>query len=75
MKQSCNLPPTLFDIFANDLVNEINGHDLGFDIGDQKLAMLLYEDDIVMMAKTEDLQIMLYTLQSVKSKCMLFRKG
>ena len=87
VKQGCNLSPTLFAIFANDLVNEINGLDLGFDIGDRKLSLLLYADDIVMMAKTEeDLQTMLDTLYSWckrwrvlinagKSKCMHFRKG
>ena len=41
VKQGCNLSATLFAIFANDLVNEINGLDLGFDIGDWKLSMLI----------------------------------
>nr|XP_022342009.1 protein preY, mitochondrial-like isoform X2 [Crassostrea virginica] len=30
-----------FAIFANDLVNEINGLDLGFDIGDRKLNVII----------------------------------
>ena len=54
VKQGCNLSPVLFAIFANDLVHEINGLDLGFDIGDRKLSILLYADAIVMMAKTEE---------------------
>ena len=76
-----------FAIFANDLVNEINGLDLGFDIGDRKLSMLLYADDIVMMEKAEeDLQTILDTLHSWckrwrvlinagKSKCITSGRG
>ena len=87
VKQGCNLSPTLFSIFANDLVAEINNLGLGIDIGERKLAMLLYADDIVLMAESEEnLQSMLNTLSdwcrrwrvlinTNKSKCMHFRRG
>lgn len=87
VKQGCNLSPTLFSIFANDLVAEVNNLGLGIDVGDRKLSMLLYADDIVLMADGEDkLQSMLDTLgdwckrwrvliNTNKSKCMHFRHG
>ena len=47
VKQGDNLLPTLFSIFIDDLVDEINEHGLGVNIGDSKLSILLYADDIV----------------------------
>ncbi|XP_053394824.1 uncharacterized protein LOC123524463 [Mercenaria mercenaria] len=87
VKQGDNISPTIFSIFINDLVKEVNDLDLGFDLGERKVSMLLYADDIVMFAKTkEDLQSMLNVLHNWckrwrvlintdKSKCMHFRKG
>ncbi len=87
VKQGDNLSPTLFSIFINDLVQEVNDLGLGFEIGDTKLSVLLYADDIVLIAKSENhLQTMLNTLcdwckrwrvliNTSKSKCMHFRKG
>ncbi|XP_048743557.2 uncharacterized protein LOC125656974 [Ostrea edulis] len=86
VKQGDNLSPTLFSIFANDLVHEINSLDVGVNIADEKLSVLLYEDDIALIAKTpEELQCMLQKLHNwcrrwrvlintEKSKCMHFRK-
>lgn len=64
LKQGCNLSPTLFSVFSNDLVAEINDLDLGVPIGDTKVSILMYADDIVLMANSEnDLQSMLNVLQ------------
>ena len=87
VKQGCNLSPTLFSVFANDLVQEINDLDLGIEIGDSKVSLLMYADDIVLVASSEEhLQSMLNTLHdwckrcrvlinTTKSKCMHLRKG
>ena len=65
VKQGCNLSPTLFSIFANDLVAEVNDLDIGIKVGDRKLSLLLYADDIVLVAESEEkLQSMLDTVHS-----------
>ncbi|VDI60354.1 Hypothetical predicted protein [Mytilus galloprovincialis] len=86
VKQGDNLSPTLFSIFINDLVQEINDLNLGVDLLETKLSLLLYADDIALVAKSaEDLQCMLNTLHqwckrwrvlinTDKSKCIHFRK-
>jgi hypothetical protein len=48
VKQRDNLSPTLFSIFANDLVHEINSLDLGVNIADKKLSVLLYTQMILL---------------------------
>lgn len=87
VKQGCTLSTTLFSIFANDVAAEINDLDIGIPIGDTKLSLLMYADDIVLMADSEEkLQTMLDTIHNWckrwrvlintdKSKCMHFRKG
>lgn len=87
VKQGCPLSPTLFAIFANDLVKEINDLNLGIKVGDTYVSILMYSDDIVLLADSEGkLQTMLNTLHNwckrwrvlintSKSKCMHFRRG
>jgi hypothetical protein len=87
VKQGCCLSPTLFSVFANDLVKEINDLDLGITMGEAKVSILMYADDIFLIADSaEKLQSMLNTLHSwckrwrvlintSKSKCIHFRKG
>jgi hypothetical protein len=63
VKQGDNLLPTLFSIFIDDLVDEINEYGLGVNIGDSKWSILLYADDIVLVALSEaDMQNMLNKL-------------
>jgi hypothetical protein len=65
LKQGCLLSPLLFNLFINDLVTLITSLDMGIDIGDEKLSILLYADDIVLLAETEsDLQTLLNALNS-----------
>ena len=85
VKQGCTLSPTLFSIFANDLVHEINDLDLGIVVGDKKVSILMFADDIVLVTDSEDsLQTLLNTLHewcrrwrvlinTKKSKCIHFR--
>ena len=58
-----NVSHTLFSILINDLVQEINGLDIGFIVDESSLSMLLSADDIFLFAKTADsLQKMLDVL-------------
>ena len=86
-KQGDCISPTIFSIFINDLVADINALDLGVEIDNRKISLLLYADDIVSVASSEnDLQKMLDTLSkwcnkwrvvinTDKSKCMHFRSA
>ena len=63
LKQGCMLSPLLFNLFINNLVETINSLGLGVDIGQEKVSVLLYADDLVLVAETEtDLQTLLNTL-------------
>ena len=61
VKQGDSLSPTLFSVFINDLVKQINDLNRGFYLHSKKLSILLYADDIAFIAKSEeaDLQCML----------------
>ena len=73
--------------FIDDLVKEINALGLGIKVGEEKLSMLLYADDIVLVAHNEqDMQTLLDKLHdwckrwrgliyTDKSKVMHFRIG
>ena len=87
VKQGDNCSPTLFSIFIDDLVREINELGLGINVGDAKISLLLYADDIVMVAYNgQDMQTILNKLHdwckrwrvlinTEKSKVMHFRRG
>ncbi len=82
------LSPFLFSMYINDLEDEFYLKGLeGIDIGMIKIFLLLYADDIAILASTkEQLQEGLNTLQTYcqkwkltvntnKTKIMIFRKG
>ena len=50
-KQEDSSSPTLFAIFINDLVKEINDLDIGGQVGDRKVSLLLYADDMQQLRK------------------------
>ncbi len=57
LKQGCLLSPVLFYLFINDLVDEIKQSVKGVNIGDEWIVVLLYADDICILAENEaDLQ-------------------
>ena len=80
------LAPTLFAIFINDLIVELNILKKGVDIHGDNVAALLYADDLVIIAESEkELQDMLHKLNEWcikwsmqinpgKSKAMHFRR-
>ena len=67
IKQGCVLFPTLFDMFINDLMLDIQALNIGIGLGDYNLGALLYADDVVVLGETEsDLQT---TLDIVAAWC------
>ena len=64
LRQGCCLSPLLFNCFVNDFACKVKALDIGIDIGgESKACIMLYADDIVLMAETEtDLQLMLNLL-------------
>jgi hypothetical protein len=65
LKQICVLSPVLFNIFINNLVTDIKALDIGIDIEGENIGILLYADDIVLIAENEnDLQLLLDILNT-----------
>ena len=64
VRQRNTLAPTLFALFINDSVPEINGLRRGVTISNElTLSIMLYADDVVLISETEDgLQTMLNSL-------------
>ena len=72
VKQGCKLSPTLFSLYINDLASEIKQMNLGVDIDELQLSILLYADDIALIAPDVDsLQLMLDKLHEWCSKWRL----
>ncbi len=65
LKQGCLVSPILFSLYINDLAEEINALDVGVKCEEETVAILLFADDIILMAETEDdLQLLLNKLSS-----------
>lgn len=84
VKQGCLLSPLLFALYLNDLHEHLNG---GLFIEDMNIRVLMYADDIVMLADdVNTLQMMSNNLEHYckkwgmqvnlsKSEILIFRKG
>lgn len=84
VKQGCLLSPLLFTLYVNDIHDSLGG---GIMVDDINIRVLLYADDIVILAEDKDvLQRMIYNLEDycvkwnlivnlAKSKIMVFRNG
>jgi len=60
VRQGCVMSPVLFSFFINGLAREIKKNTQGVSVGDTRVRLLLYADDIVLLAETsKDLQDML----------------
>ncbi|MCG7891260.1 MAG: reverse transcriptase family protein, partial [Candidatus Thiodiazotropha endolucinida] len=65
LRQGCILSPLLFNLYINDLALYLKSFDIGIEYGSEKLCLLLYADDIVLVAKNErDLQCLINALNS-----------
>ena len=63
IKQKDCISPTLFSLFINNIVHEINDLELGVNLDDERVSLLLYADDIVILSNDENgMQTMLNTL-------------
>ena len=63
VKQGCILSPTLFSVYINDLADRINSLQCGVSYSEEMLSILLYADDIALIAPDEQsLQNMLCVL-------------
>ena len=60
VRQGCVMSPILFSLFINGLAREINEKGKGIDVGGRRVRLLMYADDIVLLAESaRDLQNML----------------
>ena len=70
VRQGDTLAPTLFAIFINDLVPEINNLRRGIrTLQDDMVSILLYADDVILISESsDDLQDMLNTLYNASNQ-------
>ena len=67
LRQGCSISPILFNLFINDLAFKIKALGKGIKVGDDMVSILLYADDVVLLAScATDLQAM---LDSVSDWC------
>ena len=71
VRQGCVVSPLLFDVFVDRLAREVKRLGLGVAAGGGRLSLLLYADDIVVLAESqEDLQKM---MNAVHAFCRRWR--
>ena len=59
----CLLSPLLFNLYIDDLIRDMKLLNVGIDIENEKMCILLYADDVILIADTEeDLQSLLNCL-------------
>ena len=69
VRQGCVMSPVLFSFFINGLAKEINKRTKGICVGDRKVRLLMYADDIVLMSETKrDLQNILDVVTTYSKK-------
>ena len=86
VRQGDPISTTLFSVFINDVVEELNKLNVGINIDGYMLRCLLYADDLVLIAETpNDIQLLIdilntwankwrLTINIKKSEIMHFRK-
>jgi hypothetical protein len=53
LKQGCILLSIMFNIYVNSFIDDINAFNIGIDIDNEKLAIVLYADDMVILVENE----------------------
>jgi len=54
LRQGDTLSPLLFNIFINGLVEKVKSTGAGARLGEEKIAILLFADDMVLLAESEE---------------------
>ena len=63
VKQGDNISPTCFNLFINELIKELRGCNVGVNVNGTLVNVLVYADDIVLLANNEvEMQTLLNTL-------------
>ena len=87
VRQGDNLSPTLFGLFINDLAKHIQNLNIGVKVGQDKISIFLFADDMVLVSENEhDLHKLLNAMLEwtnkwrlkvniAKSKIVHFRKN
>jgi len=69
LRQGCLLSPLLFDIFIDGLVEEIRRTGKGVQYGEVLVGILLFADDIVLVAESrEDLEVLMEVVWKYSQK-------
>ena len=72
VKQGDTLSPTLFNIYINDIVQEVKSTGQGIFIEGDNICILIYADDIVLISESEQgLQQMLQKVYDWSQKWMI----
>ncbi len=53
VKQGDTLSPTLFGIYVNDLVEDVKDLNIGIELAEEQICILIYAEDIVIYAQTK----------------------
>ena len=69
LRQGCVLSPILFSIFINELAEKIKKLGKGVQLGKNKISILLFADDIVLIADNKkDLELMMQLTHEISRK-------